>query len=148
MISPFPHEDTRYITIIEDKSNNDGDSVQFTQFLSTYFFMVMFLRVYFAIKAYYNFSHYKNHFSMSICRKYQIHPNNWFILKFHLTNSPVLTISLIFAYSVIMFASFVLMFEVEYFLTTSLTSLNDPFFASIYFIIITMTTIGYGDYSP
>ena len=116
--------------------------------MSQYFFAVMFFRVYFAVKAYYNFSEYKNHYSSNLCRSHQIDPSNWFVLKLYLTKKPVTTIMIISIYSVIMFATFILMFELEYFITTSLTSFYDPIFTSVYFVMITLSTIGYGDYSP
>jgi hypothetical protein len=58
------------------------------------------------------------------------------------------TVIMFFFFSVFVFASFSLLFDMEYYIMTSLTSLDRPVFSSVYFTIITLTTIGYGDYSP
>ena len=42
-----------------------------------------------------------------------------------------------------------MVFEVESFMTPAdLAYLNSPFLSTMYFVMITLTTIGYGDYSP
>lgn len=47
-----------------------------------------------------------------------------------------------------MFACLILIFEIEYFMTADLASFHHPFFSAVYFTVITLSTIGYGDYSP
>lgn len=58
------------------------------------------------------------------------------------------TVFTLFFSSIFLFTCLTLVFELEYFLTTTVQSLNAPFFTVWYFIMITMSTIGYGDYTP
>lgn len=55
-----------------------------TQFLTDYIFAVMFLRLSFLFKAYFNFSGFKTQFVKKICKENGFKPSNWFILKLRL----------------------------------------------------------------
>lgn len=72
----------------------------------------------------------------------------WFIFKQLLVMNPVITVLSMFFISLFMFAIIVLTFEVEMFMTSGHQGLEHPLFTTVYFMMITLSTIGYGDYSP
>lgn len=106
------------------------------------------LRVIFVFKAYFGYSNYRTQFCKKICNEHRFYPGNWFILKLKLVRQPVITVMSLFVASVIIFSMLFLIFETEYIMTASLESIDRPVFTSIYFTMVTLSTIGYGDYSP
>ena len=108
----------------------------------------MFCRFFFVARAIFNYSQYKTPFVNKKCLKFRVHPDNWFIFKLFLVKNKVLTVLAIFFISIFFFSVIILCFEVEYFMTSGDQGLHHPFFTSMYFIMITLSTIGYGDYPP
>ena len=132
----------------DDFNSGGGDHVK-TQFLSDYIFALMFLRLAFVFKWMLNRSSYKTTFVRKICEEHNFMPSNWFIFKKTLRENQVSTAIYIFALSLIVFTFILMVFEVENLMTPSdLAYLNSPFISTMYFVMITLTTIGYGDYSP
>jgi hypothetical protein len=129
MLSPWPEGDTR-------KHQSD------------YVFVFMHFRFIFVAEAIFNYSQYKTRFVNKICTERKVVPSNWFIFKLFLVRNPVVTVMSLFFFSIFMFATIVLCFEVEYFMKGGDQGLMHPFFTAVYFMMITLTTIGYGDYSP
>lgn len=65
-----------------------------------------------------------------------------------LVRDPVYTVLGLFFASVFVFSNLVVIFELENFLKNSTTAMQTPYYTAIYFTMITLSTIGYGDYCP
>ena len=144
MVSPIPNEEE----VFEHKEKYEGAIVYNTQYLSDYFYVFMWVRVIFLLKAIFNFSSYRTQYVQKICKYYNTSPNIWFIFKTELNLKPVRTVFIIFFLSVGMFANMYMVFEMEYLLTGDEQGLTQPLFTSVYIAMVTLSTIGYGDYSP
>jgi hypothetical protein len=94
MISPWPEKDA---------DNHTSDVV----------FLLMHLRFIFVAEAIFNLSRYKSKFVNRICTEHKVDPSDWFIFKLFLVKNPVITVMSLFFFSVFMFATIVLCFEVE-----------------------------------
>ena len=112
-------------------------------------FALMFIRLIFVIQWMLNRSSYKTQFVRKICEEHNFQPSNWFIFKKTLLENQVNMTILVFMLSVIVLTFILMVFEVENLMTADdLSYLNSPFIGSMYFVMVTLTTIGYGDFSP
>lgn len=83
-----------------------------------------------------------------MCYEHGFYPGNWFSLKLKLIREPGLTTTVLCLISVFVFANIIIVFELEQFMPNSPEALESPYFTAVYFSIVTMSTIGYGDYCP
>lgn len=98
-------------------------ALHFTQFSSDYIYAIMFFRIMFCFKVYFNSSGYKTTFVKQICAEQGFYPGNWFILKQKLLREPVLTTSALFLCSTFIFANLIVVFEMETFIPSDASSL-------------------------
>lgn len=143
IIMPIPY--TEYIVKYEIAGEMGADDRN-TQYLSDYISSVMLLRLYFLFKIFLqpqindlqDFKQLTNY-------KY---PSAWLSFKINLIKKSKRTILLMFIFSVLIFSYLILLFDFENFLQDDDDRADDVVFLAIYQIIITITSVGYGDFTP
>ena len=118
-----------------------------TYFLNEILFSLMFMRVYFLIRTILTYSGWLDEFGRKVSKAYGHSASFEFAIKSQMQNSPAKTVATIFFGTMFLYSYIIRIFEIQYF-----RSQNDMFFQSFtnsfYFIIISVSTIGYGDISP
>ena len=141
MMIPMPLMD-KYIVI-----NCQG--VDVTYLLSEFLLVFMFSRFYFFIRTAFNFTIYNDPYAKRLLRAYENHQSNiLFSLKCHLKINPVKSIVIVAVLTCTIPAYVVRIFEIPYFRENGNGSTFDSYFNSLYFTIITLPTVGYGDVVP
>jgi len=141
VIAPIPFYD-KYIS----HSCKTGNS-KVTLFLSEHLIALMLMRLYFLVRTWLTYSGYMDEFSKKVCKAYGFESGIRFAFKCKLCNSPESTALYMFFGTIAVSAYIVRIFEIPYYRISN-DNFFDSFFNSIYFVLITMSTIGYGDYSP
>ena len=75
-------------------------------------------------------------------------PTVWFSFKINLMKKSELTIFIMFLTSVLVFSYMILLFDLDTFLDTADDRTDSPLFLAVYQIVITLTSVGYGDFYP
>ena len=114
--------------------------------LSDFLLSFMFLRIYIIIKTAMSYSAYSGAYAKEICKSYGFDVSILFTIKSKLVISPEITVLQIFFVTVMVHSYVSRILEMPYSRTQG--SELESLFTSIWFSIITLTTIGYGDYSP
>ena len=127
-------------TVIGPASDNDTPQ---TEFRSDWLYAIMFLRIIFVFKTYFNYSGYKTQFVKQVCSENGFYPGNWFILKLRLVRYPIQTVLALFFVSVAVFTNLIIVFELENFMPSATEAMKSPFWTAVYFSFITFSTIGY-----
>lgn len=108
----------------------------------------MFLRLFFVIRSAFNYSVYTDALSKKVCKQYGFTAGIRFAIKCKLLIQPEQAVCIMFVSTVCLFAYLVRIFELPYLQqTNSFTDLTS-YFNAIWFTVVTLTTIGYGDVSP
>ena len=108
-----------------------------THYLSDHITAFMVLRFIFLFKVILNYTNY-NFFG-------SYKPSNQLIFKMHLVNHSEITISLMFIFSIFIFTALVCLFEIEELLNTTADRANNPMFLACYQVVVTVTSVGFGD---
>ena len=110
----------------------------------------MFLRIYFIFKCVFNYSVYNDAFSKKLCKDYGFYPGFGFIMKTKFVKSPRLTLVLLFTLTVSVLAYIVHIFEMYFSIwprTETQVAEQGIFYNIVYLVIMTITTVGFGDYT-
>lgn len=121
-------------------------------FLSDYTLLYMFLRLVFLFRSIFNYSTYNDSYFKQLCKQYGFHPNTRFSLKCYFQLHPESTVVTLFTLTVFILSYLYRVFELPM-LNLEADHLGQGlYFASIfncvYIILITMTTVGFGDFTP
>lgn len=138
-ICPIPYFDT-YITLV-------SDSGPVTFLLSDFLLAFMFLRLFFLIRTCFNYSIYTDAISKKVCKSYGFNCDVKFAIKCKLLIDPEMAVSVMFICTVCIFAYLVRIFEMPL-SRLSKSQEYESYFNSVWFTVVTLTTIGYGDISP
>ena len=139
MIVPIPFYDCYFTFYCEGKDT--------TFFLSGFMLVIMFRRVYFLVRSMLNYTQFRDPYTKKICKAYGFENSVLFTIKSNIEINPETTVSYIFILTLFIFAYVVRVFEMPRFRLDD-DDRFDSFFESIWFTVITLTTIGYGDVSP
>lgn len=112
--------------------------------LSDFLFAFMFLRFYFLVRTLMNFSVYSELYSKRVCAKYKFEASTSFCVKALITKQPGTTIFLTAVISIMWLSYLLRIFERIYYESQG-QKVFDSYITSIWCVIITMTTVGYGD---
>ena len=138
---PLPFFDM-YLNMRCDGNNN------VTILLNDCLFAFMFFRLFFLVRTSFNYSIYSDAVSRKICKSYGFVADLRFTLKCFLLINPEKAVFVMFFGTVFLFAYLVRIFELPYLRQTQGDIQFKSYFNSIWFTVITLTTIGYGDVSP
>ena len=110
----------------------------------------MFVRIYFIFKCIFNYSVYNDAFSKKLCKEYGFYPGFVFIMKTKFVKSPRLTLVFLFSMTVFVLSYIVHIFEIYYLIwpgTEKDVAQQGLFYNVVYMVIMTITTVGFGDYT-
>jgi len=107
----------------------------------------MFVRVYFLLRAIFNYSMYTDTYAKKLCRNYGVSANVRFSFKCLLIRYPGQTIVMTFSLSVLIIAYLLRIFELPYNFAVK-TEDFDTYFSAIWCVVMSVTTVGYGDTVP
>ena len=107
----------------------------------------MFFRVFFVVRAVFNYNMYTDVYAKKLCHSYGFTANLRFTFKSLLKTDPARTVMVTFFFSVLVLAYCLRIFEIEYYIAIEQRDFNS-YFSSIWCVVITMTTVGYGDMYP
>jgi len=140
MVVPVPYFDA-YIELTCRKN------VKVVYLLSEFLFALMWLRVFFLVRTGFNYSVFRDPLSKKVCQSYGVKSDIFHALKCRLLLAPEKTVMALFLATIFSAAYLVRIFEVPYHRV-----MNDPvfdsYYQSVWFTVITFSTIGYGDISP
>jgi hypothetical protein len=139
MIVPIPFYDCYFTFYCE------GENTVF--FLSEFLLVIMFIRIYFLVRSALNYTQFRDPYTKKICSAYGFENSVLFTIKSNIEINPETTVTYIFILTLLIFAFIVRVFEMPRFRQGD-DDRFDSFFESIWFTVITLTTIGYGDVSP
>lgn len=117
-------------------------------FLSDFMLAFMFLRLFFLIRTSFNYSIYTDALSKKICKAHGFDAGFKFAVKCKLLIDPEETVFIMFFGTVCIFAYLVRIFEIPYLRQTDDATRFESYFEAVWFTVVTLTTIGYGDVSP
>jgi hypothetical protein len=151
MIVPYPFYE-RYIlmnyTHRQIVSTEDGNIIT-SYFLSDFFLAFMFLRLFFLARSIFNYSIFTDPYSKKLCRSYGFTSGVRFTFKCYFEVHPEKTVLIVFSSTILILAYLMRIFELPFYRHSWLNdSLFDNYFYSVWLIIITITTVGYGDLAP
>jgi len=139
-IGPIPRYD-KYITLI------CHDEKPVVYLLSDFLLAFMCTRLFFVMRTLLNYTIFTDAYARKLNKSYGFKTTLSFTLKCHLKERPMSTVFSLYAFTILSAAYFIRIFEKPYFRKIG-EPLFDSFFDSIWFTVITQTTIGYGDISP
>ena len=141
-IFPYPHYEKKVLVPIRFHFDTFNTCYNLSEIL----YCLMFLRVFFILRAFINFSSFQNDRGRRFCQEYGVNPNIRFLIKCLVTKHPIYFISGIAILSLFILSLTLRIFErpVD---DLSLFYYSNPMDA-IWCMIETMMTMGYGDCYP
>lgn len=134
------------IPYIEHFIHSQVGSHQFHYTLSDFFVALMALRFLLIVKVWFNYSPFTDTYSKKLSQQYGFDADTLFAAKSKLKEEPLITITSLFFLSVIVFSYVIRVLEAPYY--HSLAEESDKFDdigTPIWLVVITLTTVGYGD---
>lgn len=145
LLCPIPYWDM--IIDINALNTSKTAPVPVYYLLSDFILAFMFVRTIFLARAVINYSIFMDIYSKRLCKSYGFTANVRFSFKCFVRSSPGSTVAIILACSVLILAYLMRIAELPYGVTAGNITWV-AYFDSIWCVIITMATVGYGDISP
>ena len=114
LFCPIPFHDWLWSIDVID-INHKKDNVKVYYLVSDFILVVMFLRVFFVIRAIFNYNMYTDVFAKKLCRSYGFTANVRFTFKSLLKTDPARTVLVTMLSSVLILAYILRVFEVQYY---------------------------------
>jgi hypothetical protein len=130
----------------EFSTYNDVIDVDITYKLVPIITCIMMLRVYHLVRCFFTMSKFKTSRFQRLCKIYGNDPDNWFTFKCMMNETPVVIITCMFAFGIFLGAYALYVFEspTKDFGGKDFTKFGN----AIWCVIVTMATVGYGDFYP
>ena len=144
VIHPLPYVEYEYPNKIINMLGAKDQLVVVNYMLSDFLFAWMFMRFYFLIRTLMNFNVYSELYSKRICAKYKFEADTSFCIKALIKKQPGITIVLTAGISTLWLSYLLRIFERIYYESQG-QKVFDSYITAIWCVIITMTTVGYGD---
>lgn len=153
LICPIPHFEFYVITdySVKGADPKHPDYITIHQFFSDYLLVLMFFRLYFVFKCFFNWSSYADSFSKRMCKHHGFYPGFRFVVKSQFKSNPGRTVFVLFTLTVVCLAYILRIFELRFAFhpkSNTIKEIDGDYFNHLYLIVITMTTVGYGDFLP
>jgi len=144
-IQPFPFMD---LEIRMKAWNSHGNEQLYPLYLlSDFILLFMFLRFYILIRNIFNHSQFSDPYAKLHCERYGFTANTRFVFKCYLQRYPGYTVFMTLFTSVLMLAYMMRIAERPTALEDDL-HVFEPFINNVYMTVVTMTTVGFGDFAP
>jgi hypothetical protein len=144
MVHPIPFYEREYRVPMLDMLATKTTYIDVRYMIGDFLFAFMLLRFYFLVRTLMNLNLYSELTSKRICGKYQIQPGVSFSMKALIKERPGITVFLTALISILWLAYLLRIFErIAY--ESQGQKVFDSYFSSVWNVIITMTTVGYGD---
>ena len=141
---PLPYVDY-YFTFYD--SDSDYKPVAYTYLLSDFLLAIMLLRFAFIIRALMKFNIFNRPFAMRIFKSYGHEASPDFTVKALLQMRPERTCIFLFVFTSCVFAYWIRIFEIPFQREVGSPNFNS-YHKALWFTVVTVFTIGYGDYYP
>jgi len=149
LIAPLPFYE-KYVFANTIVNAQDNEWYIYYYYLSDILLALMFLRIRFIIKCFTNWTVYTNAFAKYVCSTYGFNSGQLFTIKCYFEIYPAHTFFAIFTTSVFVMAYTMRIVELPYarLLAVNLDYDIANFMNAIYLVLMTITTVGYGDLVP
>jgi Ion channel len=145
-IHPLPYWDPQFS--VSSINLTDKKKYVLTYYRASHVLLAfMFVRMLFLLRTIFNYSMFTDLYSKRLCQTYGFTANVRFTFKCMIIRNPGLTVVCTLTASTFILAYILRIFEIEYY--RSINQIDfDNYFQAIWVIVVTMTTVGFGDLVP